>query len=604
MANRFPFDLGLGIQPPRVPSIGPPAAFGVQPLVPPGLAGLSNVGLGVQSPGAAPPPPLPPLQGLSAVGLGGAPPSAPAPLPPPAAVGLPPMPTRGKKESPAAFAQRSVAAAGALKEQGIVEGGEAQVAKEQAVAAKKAQAYQADLAAIEAQAQQRAERERIAAEKSEQLAAEATANARETPDKGAVWGTGAVGVLKRLGGILGVVSGAVYRVRQGGPNVALQMINKTIDDSIRQQTEAINRRGANIKEQQTLLAQWVARGESLDNAQSAARIAMREDAAGLAESEGAKYEPGIRQAKNKELAGALRADNVKEQETMRGNEYNRQIAGANLALAKKGQAFSQAMAERNYDLEVRKLDQAGRAAEAAAMEKAKEQTVFGLTDPKTGKPMVVQDSKRAAQANSLIAEANKTVNDIERFRELHAALPEVLTRTGAASALSLGRPEMLQEPYKSQLIEYRQLRGKLETAQFGGGKIQQPDGTVVNVPVINFKVNLDALGSADPSVVDKQKQLIRDSIRGDVTTSLKNEVGYQGQPITFDAEMDAATRANAERLLSGEGEIQSRNAPLGPAPVPLTPPSVSPAQAMGLVAPSVPGQPLDPFLQTMLRGRR
>lgn len=520
----------MGTPPP--PAIGAPS-LGVGPLMPPNLP----------PPPAAPPPP--PLAGLasgagSALAAGGAPPVAALPY------------------------EQQLDVVGAKKLEAGKAGAEATAGTEKLQAQGEQEAAATRAQQLQDQETQRAQAAQDAAKQAQGIADEEKANAAKAGES--VYGSGAGGVVKAILTAMLGVAGGIVGVKSNNPQLGVQLVNNIISSAAARKEKEYARAKELTEGKRKTLAEQTDASQKKAEADYRTSTALYEQAQNAAKAKAAEFG-----ADSKAGASLLAMDaGLEESKLDKRNAYGKQLfdqkiaaqnaatAAGGLALATKGQALTQMNAERNYDLEVKKLAQAGKVAEAAAMEKAKEQTVFGVNDPKTGKPMVAQDAKRATAANSLLSDANQRVNDIETFRKLHAALPEALTRTGAASAGLLGRPEMLQEPFKSQLIEYNQLRDKLESGQVGGQKIQQADGTVVTVPLINVKLNLGALTSPDPSVVDKQKQLIRDSIRGDVTTALKNEIGYTGQPITFDAEAEAAAATNAERNLSTEGEIQPR----------------------------------------------
>lgn len=537
-------------------------------------------GLGV--PGIQPPP----IPGAPTVGLPGPPlPVPPPPTTPMPTMGLPPIPQARRGVSPTQLVEEQANAALGLQEQGMQEQARAEAEKAaflgegKAKIAREGQAYAADLE------QRRTERHQDEVARSAELDAEAQAIADTDVDRSAVFGDSATagGIINRLAALGGLIASSIVQTKRGGRNIAVEMISKMIDDSVRDQTEKLARRSEAVKGKQSLLAQMMARGDRLEDAQMRTKEMGFKAAADELDAVAAQYEQGVQSGKIKEAAGQLRGKAAEFANERRHQAETERNARAQLGLAAKGQKLQETQMWLNeanrMKQEIAQARAKGDEAEVKRLQEEGEKTVWNLRDPKDpSKAFVATDVKSRNVANQLLGEADNAANDLRQLIDLNqkiGARPRNPVEFGLAMS---NNPDLMRDMHA-----FDALKDKLATTQIGGGKVMQPDGTTVNIPQLG-KIDLGTILPSSPVELNTKLQLAYEALQGDVAGELSNVIGYNA-PVLLKPERDALLRQSAPPQSSGPAAVG-----LPGFGAPQSPPGADPA--------------LLPFLQQMMRGGR
>ncbi len=251
---------------------------------------------------------------------------------------------------------------------------------------------------------------------------------KETVDPGQIWHDG--GAPAQITAILAATAGGMMAGRTGGPNQAVQMIDKMMDRSVQTQEANLARKGKNLEAQRSVLAD--SRAAGLNDAQSrmAAKTMM--------------YESTIKQLQaTVDSETAPEMDKLNAKRTMaaleeKKAENNKVLANSVLQLTTQQQMHRESMgaqgAALSWDKQKYADQQTAEAAHAMALadphsyESRKREADISKTEAEAGKARSEMDKPKNEQTEKYA----KDVEDIGKLETTTASLRKSLSESGDA----------------------------------------------------------------------------------------------------------------------------------------------------------------------------
>jgi hypothetical protein len=187
-------------------------------------------------------------------------------------------------------------------------------------------------------------------ERVSKIAADVDAYKNAKADPGKYWKDG--GVFGAITGILSLAVGGARAGMTGGVNQSLAFIERQVDRDIAAQQAAIDRKGKNISQQQSLLGDMRSVTQSNDAARSAAKAAMYQSLQDQLAANAAKDKSPEAQSKATEMINALEAKKNTENTNVLTTIRKEQEARAAAAAAR---AYQVKKDDRAYGIDVAKV---------------------------------------------------------------------------------------------------------------------------------------------------------------------------------------------------------------------------------------------------------